>query len=151
LVLRDGRDCGEEYQAIESVVSTLKQENILPYSFSFEFAEYHKTSRKGLRIWDRNGESIDNALEGSYTILDEYQAVLNTTGNGTLMQGTASPLLIVGKYSPNMNINNVIEDIYLTSQLNFSSPSVAQRLTYPAKRVDDQLIERRAQEVERIK
>lgn len=151
LVLRDGKDCGEEYAAIVSVIDKLKERNILGQDFYFDFAEYHKTSRKGVRVWERDGGKIENALEGSYTLFGKNQAVLIPTGGGTLRQGTAAPILIVGKHSPNINIKKVIEDVFISSQLNYASPGVAQRLTFAAKRVDDQLIERRAQEVERIK
>ncbi len=151
LVLRDGKDCSEEYEAIVSVINNLKEQRVFGPNFYFDFAEYHKSSRKGIRIWERDAGKIENAIEGSYILLSNNQAVLNPTGSGTLRQGTAAPILIVGKHTPNINIHKVVEDIFMTSQLNFASPSVAQRLTFAAKRVDDQLIERRAQEVERIK
>jgi len=151
LVLRDGNDCGEEYAAIASVIENLKESNILGQDFYFDFAEYHKTSKKGIRMWEIDTNVIENTLEGSYILLGKYQAVLNPTGGGTLRQGTATPIHLEGKYSPNMDIKKVVEDVFITSQLNYSSPGVAQRLTFAAKRVDNQLIERRAQEVERIK
>ncbi len=150
LILRDGKDCKEEYQAIVSVISKLKEKGSLNKDFSFDFAEYHKTSRKGIRIWEKNRNNIQNALEGSYVLLGKNRAIVTSTGGGSLRQGTASPLLIVAKHSPNADIKKIVEDVFISSQLNFASPGVAQRLTFAAKRVDDQLKERRAQEVERI-
>ncbi len=151
LILRDGKECGDEYQAIESVINELKGRGLLGEDFCFDFVEYHKTSQKGIRVWEREENKVGNALEGSYILLNRNQAVLLTTGSGTLNQGTAAPLLLVGKHSSDIDIKKVIEDVFRTSQLNHANPSVAQKLTFAAKRVDDQLIERRAQEVERIK
>jgi hypothetical protein len=57
--------------------------------------------------------------------------------------------LIKKKYT-NCDLVKVLEDIFITSQLNFSSPRVSQRLTYPAKRTDEQLKDKMAQEILRF-
>ncbi|RZJ92130.1 MAG: hypothetical protein EOO20_02875 [Chryseobacterium sp.] len=150
LVLRDGKDCGEEYEAIANIVEQFKKQSIFPPNFRCDFVEYHKSSQKQIRIWDKNGHLKNNCLEGSYFLLDEQTAILNTTGAGTLNQGTAAPIMIKNKYT-NANLLHVLTDIFTTSQLNFSSPRVAQRLTFPAKRTDEQLKDRMAQEILRIK
>src|SRR5207245_2791813 len=54
LVLRDGKDCGEEYLGICNAVNKLKEQHILSSEFAFDFIEYHKTSLKNFRMWDAN-------------------------------------------------------------------------------------------------
>lgn len=150
LVLRDGKDCGEEFQAIQNTVKHFIQHGLFAADFRFDFVEYHKSSLKQVRIWEKKGHIRVNCLEGSYLKLDPQTAILTTTGAGTLSQGTASPVLIRNKYT-NADLMAVLSDIFTTSQLNFSSPRVAQRLTFPAKRTDEQLKDRMAQEILRIK
>jgi hypothetical protein len=149
LILRDGKDCGQEYEAIKSSIQFLIDKQVLKNDFKFDFVEYHKSSLKGIRIWNKNGTLVTNALEGSYLLLDKHTAVLTTTGEGTLNQGTAMPVLIKTKYTE-CNLLDILNDIFISSQLNFSSPRVAQRLTLSAKRADEQLKDRMAQEIFRI-
>jgi hypothetical protein len=149
LAFRDGVDCGEEYSAILDAVNELKIQNILPNEFNFDFAEYHKSSRKGIKLWNNYRGEITNPLEGNYLLIGKNTAILTPTGCGTLTQGTSDPLIIQTKYTqPDMN--KVLEDIFLSSQFNFSSPKVAQRLMLTAKRTDELLQEKRAQEIKRI-
>lgn len=151
LVLRDGKNCGEEFLAVKNSFSELVTSGILPADFHFDFVEYHKSTRKEIRLWEEKQNDVLNVLEGAYTILEDGKiAIIATTGRATLNQGTSDPLLILNKYTA-APIMKVVEDIFLTSQLNFSSPRVGQRLTLPAKRADEQLIEKRAQEIKRIK
>ena len=150
LILRDGKDCGEEFEAIKSVVQFFKDKDIFSADFRFDFIEYHKSSLKQVRIWEKQGQFSVNCLEGSYFLLDKGTAILATTGAGTLNQGTASPVMIRNKYT-NCDLLPVLRDIFITSQLNFSSPRVAQRLTFSAKRTDEQLRDRMSQEIFRIK
>jgi hypothetical protein len=66
LILRDGKFCENETVAIESAFSKLNKEDLLPNNFSFDFVEYHKTTRKVIRFWENN----DNVLEGSYFLIN---------------------------------------------------------------------------------
>jgi len=149
LILRDGKDCGEEFKAIQSVIEWFKKLGVFAEDFKYDFIEYHKSTLKQIKIWEKNGPNHVNCLEGSYLLLDRDTGILNTTGAGTLHQGTASPLLIRKKYME-CDLVKVLEDIFSTSQLNFSSPRVSQRLTYPAKRTDEQLKDKMAQEILRF-
>lgn len=149
LILRDGKDCGEEFKAIQSVIEWFKNQGLFSQDFKFDFIEYHKSTLKQIKIWEKKGPNHVNCLEGSYLLLDKDTAILNTTGAGTLHQGTASPILIRKKYTE-CDMVKVLEDIFITSQLNFSSPRVSQRLTYPAKRTDEQLKDKMAQEILRF-
>lgn len=150
LVLRDGKDCDQEFKAIQEAITELKAEGVFPAALTFDFVEYRKSTLKEVRIWERENNTIHNALEGSWFTIDSSTVVLAATGQGTLHQGTASPLLIKNKYTQ-ANLKNVLQDIFVTTQMNFASPSVAQRLTYCAKRADDELQDKAGQEVQRIK
>jgi len=150
LVLRDGKNCGSEYSSLQDTVAKLIGNGILAATFTMTFVEYHKTTLKEVRLIDKSASGYTNVLEGSYFIPDGNTAILATTGSGTLNQGTASPVMIKGGYG-NCDMKKILHDVFISSQLNFSSPSVAQRLTFAAKRADDQLKDRIAQEVMRIK
>lgn len=149
LILRDGKDCGEEFAALETVIEEFKQQGIFQTDFKYDFIEYHKSTLKQIRIWEKEGAIHVNCLEGSYLLLDQETAILNTTGAGTLNQGTASPIMIKKKYT-DCDLLKVLQDVFITSQLNFSSPRVSQRLTYPAKRTDEQLKDKLSQEIFRF-
>lgn len=150
LVLRDGKDCGEEYEAIKTTINFFKEKGIFTTDFKFDFIEYHKSSLKEVRIWEKQGGQNVNVLEGSYFLMDSTTAILTTTGAGTLHQGTASPIMIKSKHR-DCDLLPILRDVFISSQPNYSSPRVAQRLTYSAKRADEQLKDRVAQEVYRIK
>lgn len=49
------------------------------------------------------------------------------------------------------NMTVVAQDVVAATQLNFSSPKVAQRLPLTLKRTDDELKARAAQEIRRMK
>lgn len=149
LILRDGKDCGEEFKAIQNVIEWFQKQGLFSADFKYDFIEYHKSTLKQIKIWEKKGPNYANCLEGSYLLLDTDTAILNTTGAGTLHQGTASPILIRKKHTE-CDLLKVLEDIFVTSQLNFSSPRVSQRLTYPAKRTDEQLKDKMAQEILRF-
>jgi hypothetical protein len=150
LVLRDGKDCGDEYDALKAAVAKLIQNGVFNKAFKYSFVEYHKSTLKEIRLLDESNGKYLNVLEGSYFLPDPLTAILATTGLGTLNQGTASPLMMKSKYG-DCDMLKVIHDVFVTSQMNYSSPGVAQRLTFAAKRADEQLKDRIAQEVIRIK
>lgn len=149
LIIRDGKECTGEYQAIVNAMEELKEKKCLPENFDFDVVEYHKTTQKNIRFWSKQGEIVDNTLEGSYVQMDANHIFVNTTGVATLRQGTAAPILIKSKKQ--MDIMKAAQDIFTLSQLNFSSPTVAQRFCLPIKQADEQLNERKNQEIERIK
>jgi len=75
--------------------------------------------------------------------------VLATTGEGTLNQGTAEPM-IISCDGPSELLPKVIEAMATGAQLNWGSPGVAQRLPIVFKRTDEELDIRYAQEIRRI-
>lgn len=149
LVTRDGKVCEGECEAIESVISNQVTKGNLSDKFEFDIIEYHKSSLKGIRLWE-SSESVVNVLEGTYYVMDNANGILVPTGCATLNQGTAHPILIK-KIQGTTEVKVILQDLFSLNQLNFSSPTVAQGYCLPIKRADDQLKDRRMQEVERIK
>jgi hypothetical protein len=148
LAKRDGNNCKGELTAILEGIKLLQSPSygILSQDFAFDFVEYHKTSRKGLRLWHSYFDKTTNVLEGAFSVLNGNYAVMATTGDGTLSQGTADPIIIVGGFT-NGDFRKILNDIFISSQFNFSNPRVAQKLTLIAKRADEELTEKRAQEI----
>ena len=48
-------------------------------------------------------------------------------------------------------MKNIVEDVFLSSQFNFSNPRVAQRETLTVVKADTLLQEKREQEIKRIR
>ena len=150
LVLRDGRFCREEYKGIDDAIKTLKDKGELSKDARVDVADFRKDSLKAVRLWeiDDNTGAIDNPLEGNAVQLNDQMIVVASTGAATLHLGTAQPYMIVG----NRRCSDVIDVARATfagAQLNWSSPRVAQRLPLHAKRADEDLKERAAQEIKR--
>jgi hypothetical protein len=152
LVLRDGHECGREMDAICNAHAKLIESGFFDKDSRVDTVDVHKKSVKGIRLWDRdqNGE-VRHCLEGTPLLLDTRTVVLVNTGAATLPPGrTAEPMMIVAR-SESSGMKAVAEYVHATSQLNWSSPRVAQRLPLPLKRTDDELKNRAAQEIRRTK
>jgi hypothetical protein len=151
LVLRDGRECGKELTGIFDAKAPLEGSGFLSTNAAIDIIDFHKNSVKGIRLWNRSkGGEIQQILEGDGIIIDGCTVILANTGAATLRQGTAEPVMLVGRID-NLNMFRVAENVHTSSQLNWSSPSVAQRLPIELKRTDDELKNRAAQEIRRIK
>lgn len=151
LFLRDGKDCKNEFDSIKNAMEELIATGVLPNNTVFDFVEYHKKTRKDIRFWDMDDMgNAANVLEGTFMFIRPDVVTLATTGNGTLTQAMPDPVTVINKYTQ-ANMINVIKDLMYGAQLNYSSPKVAQKLTLPAKRADDELAQKRAQEIKRLK
>jgi hypothetical protein len=150
LVLRDGRKCGRELEGIRVAQKELGTLGCLAENAHVDVVDLHKRSMKGIRLWERDGAYVANVLEGTAVFLDQQTVVLASTGVATLHQGTARPLMLVAN-DESTDMLAVASDVFATAQLNWSNPRVAQRLPIPSKRTDDELKERAAQEVRRIR
>ena len=150
LIIRDGRLVGDEADAITRAIAELKKRCSLTPDASIEVAELHKATEMHLRLWNvsENG-AVTNILEGTAVRLSSTTEVLSTTGEGTLKQGTAEPLLIVAPEGCSC-ISDITDALSASAHLNWSSPSVAQRLPLPLKRTDEVLKARSEQEIRRI-
>ena len=150
LVLRDGRESGNELNAIKTAKETLTTNGILVSDATVDVIDFHKSSMKNPRLWDKASENgIMQILEGEAVFLDNHTVVLATTGAPTLHQGTAVPIVLVGR-SASIDMVRVTKAVYASTHLNFSNPNVAQRLPLELKRTDDELKRRDSQEIRRI-
>jgi len=150
LILRDGRESGQEFEGVEEAHTLLEQENIFVKNATVHVVDFHKQTLKGARLWSNLDGARCNAIEGTAILFDQNTLLLNNTGIATLHQGTVDPLLLVAR-SNHVDMRMVGLFVNATSQLNWSNPRVAQRLPLPLKRTDDELNDRYAQEVRRYK
>lgn len=151
VVLRDGRQYGKELEGITEASEALVRSGVLEEAVRVDVIDFHKRSARRIRLWDRESErGVRHAPEGTALLLDDDRAVLTNTGAATLNQGTAEPVMVV-THGNDVDIRAIVEDVHATTHLNWSSPSVAQRLPLVLKRTDEQLRERAAQEVRRVR
>ena len=149
-MLRDGRESGNELEAIKTAKKELTTNGILVAGAAVDVVDFHKSSMKKPRLWETMPKNrVEQILEGEAFFLDNHTVVLATTGAPTLHQGTAAPVMLVGR-SDNINMVHVTESVYASTHLNFSNPNVAQRLPLELKRTDDELKSRDSQEIRRI-
>jgi hypothetical protein len=146
LVLRDGREGGEEIAAIRDAASQLEQRGVLSRGASVHVIDFAKRSLKGLRMWARAEGRITNVREGTALLLDGQTVVLASTGAAALGGGTAVPVVLTAADGAT-DMVAVAGDVFATAQMNWSSPSVAQRLPLPLQRTDQALDTRAAQEI----
>jgi len=146
LILRDGRECGEELQTSLGTRERLAEIRFLSDTGIIAPVDVHKKTAKGLRLWDRDLRygRLRNTLEGRAVLLDSRTAILNNTGVATLTQATAVPVVLRARHEC-VNIKEATIDFHQASQLNYASPGVAQRLALEMKRLDDELGNRAAQ------
>ncbi|MDZ7290663.1 MAG: hypothetical protein ONB44_13910 [candidate division KSB1 bacterium] len=151
LALRDGRECGDEINGIRTAQQILIERGYLRQDAKVDIVDFHKKSVKNIRFWHLiDSQTAENTLEATALYLKQKIAVLANTGAATLHQGTADPIMLVA-HDEKTDLTAVVKDVAATAQLNFSNPRVAQRLPLPFKRTDDELKNRAAQEIRRIK
>lgn len=150
LVLRDGRLCGEEEAALVESIDRLRQKDRLAQDVTADFAEVHKKTVKNLRMWLPQGQSRVNVLEGQAIYLDEEAALLSCTGAATLSRtATANPCLLVLRRG--RDLHRATRAFFALSQLNYSSPSKAQRYAHPIRETDSRLQQRMAEDMRGVK
>lgn len=151
LILRDGQLCGNEPEGIQSAVAKLASEGMLGTDARVDLVDFHKDSLKSIRLWEIEGDNqVNNPLEGTAVHLEQRITVVVATGAATLHQGTAQPFMLVGN-GRCPAILDAAGAAFAAAQLNWSSPTVAQRLPLVLKRTDDELTARAAQEIRRIR
>ncbi len=149
LGVRDGRECGDEAEAFEDSRSEMERCGFLNQGALIEVIDFYKNSVKGIRLWERGADGrVRQGREGNGVLLSDDIAVAQFTGAATLTQGTAEPVMLVSRTG---RVRSAVEDEFASSQCNWASPSVAQRLPIELKRTDDELSHRLAQEVRRIR
>ena len=147
LVLRDGRECGNELDGVADAKEKLVESAVFTPQVQVDVVDVHKTYAKGLRLWNRNGKGeVQRVLEGTALFLDEHTVILVSTGAPTLNQGTPNPVMLEAQ-TESVDMIFVAEDFYAASQFNWSSPRTAQRLAITLKRTDDELKVHASQEI----
>jgi hypothetical protein len=152
LVLRDGRMCGEELSGIKDAIRRLSGEGKLVKEVRVDVADLRKESSNAIRLWDTDELTgvVDNPLEGTALEVNKNLIVLASTGSATLHQGTAQPLAIFTNGYCSAPVDTAFTT-FMATQLNGSSPKVAQRLPLQAKRGDEDLKAREDQEIRRFR
>jgi hypothetical protein len=150
-IFRDGALCGEEPQALDEALEHARFENRLATDCVVARFEVHKSGAKNVRIWQTNGTTVENALEGVAVRLDEHSVLLCTTGGACLTQGCADPILLSAQNGSALHLQDAAEHFFHSAQMNYSSPGIAQRLAAGLKRTDEELKARAAQEISRMK
>lgn len=150
LVLRDGRLCGDEETALAEAIDRLQQKDRLAQDVTADFAEIHKKTVKNLRMWLPQGQCRVNVLEGQAIYLDGEAALLSCTGAATLSRtATADPCLLILKRG--RDVRRAVRAFFALSQLNYSSPSKAQRHAQPIRETDSRLQQRMAEDMRGVK
>ena len=151
LVLRDGRECEGELEAIYTAEKELRKRKFFTEEVTLDIVDFHKSIAKNPRLWEKMQRNrVEQILEGQALILDNRTIVLATTGAPTLHQGTADPVMLVGR-NDGVDMVRVTKAVYASTHLNFSNPNVAQKLPLELKRTDDALTSRDSQEIRRIR
>lgn len=151
LVMRDGQVVDGEPEGFDEGIAELAKIGLISPDVCIDWVEIHKDTLKYIRMWNITDEGkIENPLIGTAILLNNNMIVMATTGSPTLHQGTAEPVLIVS--------DGRCKDLYGAacahfegSQLNWSSPNVAQKLHIGLKRTDEDLKARDTQEIRRYR
>lgn len=150
LILRDGHFAGEEFEGVTRAVEDLKAQGILARDARVDLANLSKATLRAVRVWERSGDRVENALEGLELRLNSDLVLVLTTGAATLTTGTAQPYAL-SKGAPGADLDDTSDATFAAAQLNFSSPRVAQRLPLLLRRTDEDLAARASQEIRRIR
>ena len=151
LIYRDGKDCEKEFFTIQKIIPNLIETGFLNTDLQWDFVEYRKSMMQKLRIYDNFNGKAYRALEGAYfDVHTNDWTIIATTGAATVRQGTPKPISVKNTFT-NGDLAKIREDLFLASQYNFSSPSVAQRLSHPLKKADEELQKKMAEEVKGLR
>lgn len=146
LILRDGRQSGEEGQAIQTATQELIDHGVFAPDVRVDVVDFAKSSLREIRHWEQTAKNRQfNALEGTALHLDQNTVVLTTTGQATLRQGTANPLVLTATQD-GVDMKAVAEDVFALAQLNWANPKVGQRLPHIIRVVDNILEAKMAEE-----
>lgn len=153
LVIRDGefrnRDEGkvDEVRGVNDAINALIKQGYISKDAMIHLVDYRKSTSKTIRLWEVDDDgNVINPLEGIALYINRKKAVLTTTGRTTLTQGTASPVTITGN-GQCPDINMPTGSIFVSSQLNWTSPQIAQSHPLGVTDADEELKARQAQEI----
>jgi hypothetical protein len=150
LILRDGRFCGKETEGLASALVEMQGRGNITKDARVDFVDLRKDFSKPVRLWEVEHDNVINPLEGKLIELNAKTVVLTATGAATLTQSTADPYMLVA-HGPCQRLIDAGQAVFIAAQLNYSSPTVAQRLPLTLKRTDEELSARAAQEIKRLR
>jgi len=150
IIHRDGRWWPSESSALQETVARLKKDNILPEDFRCAVVEIRK-SHLPVRLFtvvDENSrESLQNTLFGTYLNVDSQRIILTTTGrpgawDSSRRGKTANNLLLeVVETIGEFNIQDIAEDAYYLTHLNWNAPNIEIALPVTIRWTDQALRE----------
>jgi hypothetical protein len=149
IIHRDGRWWSSESSALQETVARLKKDNILPEDFCCAVVEIRK-SHLPIRLFtvveENCRESLQNTLFGTYLILDSQRIILTTTGRPGAWDSsrgkTANNLLLeVVETIGEFNIQDIAEDAYYLTHLNWNAPNIEIALPVTIRWTDQALRE----------
>ncbi len=146
-VQQDGRLCGDEQGAIDRAMKKFSDQGFMIADERVDISAFYKESQKSIRVWDITPEgNAVNVSAGTAVEVQAKMAVLGNTGRETLHKGTAEPVVIEANGHCS-SLQDAVEAAHAASHLNWSSPTVAQRIGLPFKRTDEELKARVQQEI----
>ncbi len=147
VVYRDGRFCTSERRTLQVVEGRLKALGIVTEKFAFVVAEVHNSSAYHPRLfWEQQGKTL-NPRMGTMRVVNDSEALICTTGDPLLPQGTADPAHLI-RVMGAAAMHNIAADFYALSHLGFTSPGACHRLALTLSLADHVLRERRPERAE---
>jgi hypothetical protein len=141
VLYRDGELKGEEPESLRLAADRARDRGLLRQDAPVAIVEVRKTNP--YRIFDRRLQGLSNPYPGCWFRLSDDSAILATTGTPWIADGSVEPLLIrVETVDGNLELERVVRDVFLMSELNISTPTLPHKLP-----VVIALADRRAAEV----
>ena len=145
-----GGFCGKEEAALVEAIDRLQQKDRLAQDVTADFAEIHKKTVKNLRMWFLRVRAAGMSWRARQFTWTGGPLLLSCTGAATLSRkATADPILLVLRRG--RDVRRASRAFFALSQLNYSSPSKAQRYPYPIRETDSRLQQRMAEDMRGVK
>jgi hypothetical protein len=142
VLLRDGRSYDQDLEALTGIIEKLQKEGLVKdTAFNWGVVDLYKTSMLPFRMATETGgrDHLQNPRIGSYETFNAQEGALITTGYPFSLRGTANPLQV--KISAgNVDLVNVLQDIFAQSMLAFSVPEKSSSLPITIK-LNDVMLE----------
>lgn len=148
VIHRDGRWWPGESAGLRETLKRLRDDGTIPADFRWAVLEIRK-NHMPVRLFTavgNDGEGLLNPLPGTYLVLDRQRALLTTTGRPGAWDSprgrTAGTLLLeVMESSGDVGIEDLAEDAYRLTHLNWNSPDIEIGLPVTIRWNDDTLRE----------
>lgn len=138
IVHRDGKTYHCEWKGFLDAVEDLKAEGRLSNDVKVGIIEIHKHSSLRARLVLENNGRLSNPQVGSWFTLSDIEGFVCTTGYPFRIPGTVNPLSVLIAHGE-LDIENVLRDLFWMSQLCWMVPDRCIRLPIDVKLCDDVL------------